>query len=137
MPAFWQQEETRGGGGASSDIGFSGWTRHSGFDRIDSANTFSGSAGAADPKSSERRETGTMEWEVGLIEWLQKTLGSMNESVGKVLSFIGGEMGLLLVVLIVLFCWKKETGKRERSAKERCTKYPRQPYIKNNGRHSG
>ncbi len=53
-----------------------------------------------------------MEWEVGLIEWLQKTLGSMNESVGTVLSFIGGEMGLLLVVLIVLFCWKKETGKR-------------------------
>ena len=28
------------------------------------------------------------------------------------LSFIGGEIGLLLVLLIVLFCWKKETGKR-------------------------
>ena len=28
------------------------------------------------------------------------------------MSFIGGEIGLLLVLLIVLFCWKKETGKR-------------------------
>ena len=53
-----------------------------------------------------------MEWEVSLIEWIQKTLGNLNGSVGKVLSFIGGEMGLLLVLLIVLFCWKKETGKR-------------------------
>lgn len=53
-----------------------------------------------------------MEWEVSLIEWIQKTLGSLNGSVGKILSFIGGEIGLLLVLLIVLFCWKKETGKR-------------------------
>jgi membrane-associated phospholipid phosphatase len=53
-----------------------------------------------------------MEWEVGLIEWLQKTLGSLTNSLGSVLSFIGGEMGLLLVVVIVLFCWKKEFGKR-------------------------
>ena len=53
-----------------------------------------------------------MEWEVRLIEWIQKTLGSLNGSVGTVLSFIGGEMGLLMVLLIILFCWKKETGKR-------------------------
>ena len=53
-----------------------------------------------------------MEWEAGLIEWIQKSLGSLSEPVGKVLSFIGGEIGLLLVVIIVLFCWKKETGKR-------------------------
>ncbi len=53
-----------------------------------------------------------MEWEVGLIEWIQKTLGSLHGTVGAVLSFIGGETGLLLVLLAVLFCWKKETGKR-------------------------
>ena len=53
-----------------------------------------------------------MEWEVGIIEWIQGALGSLNETVGKVLSFIGGETGLMLVVLIVLFCWRKETGKR-------------------------
>ncbi len=53
-----------------------------------------------------------MEWEVGLIEWIQKALGSLNSTVGAVLSFIGGELGLLLVVLIILFCWKKESGKR-------------------------
>lgn len=53
-----------------------------------------------------------MEWEAQLIEWLQKTLGSVNEAIGTALSFIGGEYGLLLVVLIVYFCWKKEVGKR-------------------------
>ena len=53
-----------------------------------------------------------MEWEVGLIEWMQSTLGSMNHAVGTVLSFVGGEKGLLVVMLAVLFCWKKEAGKR-------------------------
>ena len=53
-----------------------------------------------------------MEWEVGLIEWIQNTLGSLNGTVGTVLSFIGGEIGLLLVLLTALFCWKKESGKR-------------------------
>ena len=45
----------------------------------------------------------TMEWEVALIEGLQKTLGSLNSVVGAALSFIGGEIGLLLVLLIILF----------------------------------
>ena len=53
-----------------------------------------------------------MEWEVELIEWTQRTLGSLNRTIGTILSFAGGEIGLLLVVLIVLFCWKKECGKR-------------------------
>ena len=53
-----------------------------------------------------------MKWEVELIEWIQKTLGSLNSTVGSVLSFVGGEIGLLLVLLIVYFCWKKEVGKR-------------------------
>ena len=53
-----------------------------------------------------------MEWEVGIIEWIQKTLGKLNGTVGTVLSFVGGEVGLMLVMLIILFCWRKETGKR-------------------------
>ncbi len=53
-----------------------------------------------------------MEWEVSLIEWMQKSLGGVGTTLGKVLSFVGGEIGLLLVLLVVLFCWKKETGKR-------------------------
>ena len=53
-----------------------------------------------------------MEWEVNLIEWLQKTVGNLNSTFISALGFLGGEMGLLLVVLIILFCWKKETGKR-------------------------
>ena len=53
-----------------------------------------------------------MEWEVGIIEWIQKALGSLNSTVGTALSFLGGEIGLLLVLLIILFCWKKESGTR-------------------------
>ena len=53
-----------------------------------------------------------MEWEVNLIEWLQKTIGDLNGTFISVPGFLGGEMGLLLVVLIILFCWKKESGKR-------------------------
>ncbi len=53
-----------------------------------------------------------MEWEVGLIEWIQKALGSLNSTVGTVLSFVCGEIGLMMTLLIVLFCWKKESGKR-------------------------
>ena len=53
-----------------------------------------------------------MEWEAELIEWIQKTLGSLNSTVGTVLSFAGGEIGLMLVSLIILFCWRKESGKR-------------------------
>ena len=53
-----------------------------------------------------------MEWEVGIIEWIQKALGSLNSTVGTALSFLGGEIGLLLVLLIILFCWKKESGMR-------------------------
>ena len=53
-----------------------------------------------------------MEWEVSLIEWIQKTVGNLNGAFISALGFLGGEMGLLLVSLIILFCWKKETGKR-------------------------
>ncbi len=60
-------------------------------------------------------EMRTMEWEAGLIEWIQKTLGSLNGTIGSVLSFIGGETGLLLVLLIVLFCRKRRAGRISRS----------------------
>lgn len=53
-----------------------------------------------------------MEWEVKCIEWIQGALGDLNSTVGSVLSFIAGEIGLLLALLILLFCWKKESGKR-------------------------
>ncbi|MBR7070930.1 MAG: phosphatase PAP2 family protein [Clostridia bacterium] len=53
-----------------------------------------------------------MEWEVRLIEWVQHNLGVLGLTVGKIFSFLGGETGMLLAVLIVLFCWKKELGMR-------------------------
>ena len=53
-----------------------------------------------------------MEWEVRLIEWVQNCTGGFGTAFGKIFSFIGGENGLLLVMLIVLFCWNKEVGKR-------------------------
>lgn len=52
-----------------------------------------------------------MEWEAALIEWIQAHFGSLGGSV-KLLAFIGAETGLLLVVLIVMFCWKKKTGQK-------------------------
>lgn len=52
-----------------------------------------------------------MEWEVNLIEWMQANLGWLGGLV-KLLAFIGAETGLLAVVLIVMFCWKKEVGQK-------------------------
>lgn len=53
-----------------------------------------------------------MEWEARLIEDLQGSLDSLYSLLNKVFSFIGGEMGLMALVLIALFCWKKEVGQR-------------------------
>lgn len=52
-----------------------------------------------------------MEWEANLIEWLQTNL-SGSAGFSKLFDFFGAEMGLLAVVLIVMFCWKKEAGQR-------------------------
>ena len=52
------------------------------------------------------------EWDVNLIEWLQKTIGSAGQAIAKAVTFIGGETVMLLVLLVVLFCYKKEAGKR-------------------------
>lgn len=53
-----------------------------------------------------------MEWEVRLIEWMQKSFGGLSRIAGGFFAFLGGETGLLLLLLIVMFCWKKEVGKR-------------------------
>ena len=52
-----------------------------------------------------------MEWEVRLIEWMQSHIGSLGGYV-ELLAFLGGEAGLLMAVLIVMFCWNKEVGQR-------------------------
>ena len=57
------------------------------------------------------REDTDMEWEANLIEWLQAHFGGLGWLV-KLLAFFGSEMGLLLVVLAVMFCWKKEVGQK-------------------------
>ncbi len=52
-----------------------------------------------------------MEWEVALIEWMQANLNSSGSLV-KLLAFFGSEVGLLILVLVVMFCWKKEVGQK-------------------------
>ena len=52
-----------------------------------------------------------MEWEVSLIEWMQANLDSSG-ILAKLLAFIGSETGLLILVLFVMFCWKKEVGQK-------------------------
>lgn len=53
-----------------------------------------------------------MKWEVGIIEWMQSVQGSLGKTLGSIFAFIGGEMGLLVLLLIVMFCWKKEAGQK-------------------------
>lgn len=55
-----------------------------------------------------------MEWEANLIEWLQKYVSNVQNTEGfaKFFDFFGAETGLLMVVLIVMFCWKKTAGQR-------------------------
>ena len=52
-----------------------------------------------------------MEWEAALIEWMQAHIGNLGGYV-ELLAFLGAETGLLLLVLIVMFCWKKEVGQK-------------------------
>ena len=53
-----------------------------------------------------------MAWELNLIECLQGGLGSFGAMLGRVCEFISGETGLLVTLLLVMFCWKKEVGQR-------------------------
>lgn len=52
-----------------------------------------------------------MAWEASLIEWMQAHIGSLGGYV-ELLAFLGAETGLLMIVLIVMFCWKKEVGQK-------------------------
>ena len=52
------------------------------------------------------------DWEVDLIEWIQNTMGSVGEAISKVVTFLGSETCLLIILLVMLFCYKKEAGKR-------------------------
>jgi len=51
-------------------------------------------------------------WEVDLIEWVQNSMGKAGEIAARVMSFIGGETISLLLLIALLFCFRKETGKR-------------------------
>lgn len=53
-----------------------------------------------------------MEWEVRIIEWLQSFAGTFTITLGKAMAFIGDEKGLLIVILAVMFGFKKETGRK-------------------------
>ena len=53
-----------------------------------------------------------MEWEVRIIEWMQNNLGVLGTHCGYLFSFIGGEMGMMILLVVVLFCCKKEVGQK-------------------------
>ena len=52
------------------------------------------------------------DWEVDLIDWLQNAIGSFGQTISRAVTFIGGETVTLLVLLVMLFCYNKEAGKR-------------------------
>ena len=52
------------------------------------------------------------DWEVDLIEWLQNNMGKAGEILSRVFSFIGGETISLLLIIVMLFCYKKAAGRR-------------------------
>ena len=53
-----------------------------------------------------------MEWEVRIIEWMQSNLGGFSKVFGNIFAFIGGTAGLTVLLVIVMFCWKKEVGRK-------------------------
>ena len=52
------------------------------------------------------------DWEVSLIEWVQQSMGKAGEIAARAMSFIGGETISLLMLIVLLFCYRKEVGKR-------------------------
>ena len=52
-----------------------------------------------------------MVWEANLIEWLQTSLSGA-AGFAKYFDFFGAETGLLILVLVVMFCWKKKAGQK-------------------------
>ena len=53
-----------------------------------------------------------MNWEASLIEGLQGGMGKIGEVIARVFSTIGGETVSLALLLIILFCYRKEAGIR-------------------------
>jgi membrane-associated phospholipid phosphatase len=53
-----------------------------------------------------------MEWEIRVIEWIQDNLAILGTVFDKIFGFVGGEKGLMVALLIVMFCWRKEVGYR-------------------------
>ncbi len=52
-----------------------------------------------------------MEWEANLIEWVQTNFSNA-AGFAKHFDFFGAETGMLILVMIVMFCWKKEVGQK-------------------------
>ena len=53
-----------------------------------------------------------MEWEVRIIEFIQTYFGAISKYAGDIFSFVGGENGLMVLIVVALFCWKKQVGQR-------------------------
>lgn len=55
-------------------------------------------------------------WEPDLIASVQEGMGKAGEIAARVFSFIGGETFSILLMIVLLFCYKKEVGKRVSAA---------------------
>ena len=51
-----------------------------------------------------------MEWEIRIIELIQGNLDDVSRLLNYIFSFIGGEYGLMILIVVTLFCFKKEAG---------------------------
>lgn len=52
------------------------------------------------------------QWEVSLMEWLQKNMGGFGEFLAKAFSELGSSTVLMALMLVVYFAVRKEAGKR-------------------------
>ena len=52
------------------------------------------------------------DWEISLMAWLQANLGSFGKQIAKFVTFLGGELICILAIVIILFCYRKDVGKR-------------------------
>jgi len=53
-----------------------------------------------------------MNWEVSMMESIQANMGKAGEIASKVFTTIGGETVLLALLIVIIFCYSKEAGKR-------------------------
>jgi len=52
------------------------------------------------------------DWEISLMAWLQTNLSGIGKPLSRFFTFMGEEVMCFLVVIILLFCYRKEIGKR-------------------------